>query len=298
LFERFIIPSSASLHLHYIPENCPTHSDHRILPLIPAAYFHQCSFVEFKCLKVTAHNDDLMEVVTSIPPVKSIIYGQPGVGGDMDSEAELTLSFDGLPKSAPSRQSDILGQVCDILPTSNLEFLSISVHGTTQMESVNWYELFLHCKNITTIQARGRGTCGLLQSLAPPKHADASSCSEVEVRHDNRLGATHAQVRETNNAGSSRATATTATTTPFPKLACLLLEDLSLKSPISNFHILADALRWRKMNNSPVTTLSMHRCIITSSCANRLRKYVQEFRWDGEGMAGRHFPRTHARERE
>jgi hypothetical protein len=287
-----MVPSSASLHLHCVSEDPPTHSEHLILPLISAVLFHHCGTVELKSLKVTAkYMEDLIEVAASISPPKSTSHDQHIIEGDMDSDAQLILSFDGLTTGhgqfvGPSKQAEILGHVFSILPISNLEFLSIVVSETTR--SVNWYELFSQCRNITTIHARGWGATSLLQSLAPQKPANAPFCSKAK-RGKGREGKRDikaTQARATNHTSGSGPTATTTTTAPFPKLMCLLLENLGFNTPIPYFGILGDvllnALRWRKMNNLPVKTLTVDRCVIAVSCANSLKKYVQEFSWDGD----------------
>jgi hypothetical protein len=284
LSRKFIIPSSASLRLHCISENHPAHSNHLTLPSVSAAYLHHRGSVEFKSLKVTANYfEGFLEVAASISSPESTKYNQHVIESRMDDEAELTISFDGLAKFGPSDWADMLRHLCGHLPVSHLEFLSVTVHETIQ--SVNWYELFSHCKNITTIQARGRGICGLLQCLAPIcVNVSFSSKAkkgneECEMKHNNR--AAQVQVQATNNADGS------PTTTPFPKLSCLLLQNLSFDSPIPYSgilvgNVLIDALRWHKMNNSPVKTLSVDSCIITGTRANGLKQYVQEFSWDGD----------------
>ena len=194
----------------------------------------------------------------------------------MDSEAELILSFDGLSAFGSSTQGDILRRLCNILTISNLEFLSISAPDVGQ--SVDWYELFQHCVKVTTIQARGRGTNGLVRSLAPPKSTNAPPRSKGKKgRRDN----IHTQTQATNGVAGAH-----APTTPFPKLTSLLLENLDFGANMLQGGIFHDALtntlRRRKENYAQLMTLSVDRCVISIKRANCLKRFVRELRWDGD----------------
>jgi len=271
LLKMLKLPSSASLHLQCISENSSTHPDHLILPLI-SAHFHNPTPVEFKIFRVTANcSERLIDVAASIVPPKSTLYHQPVLG---DNEAELMLSFDGLPEST---QADTLGRVCSVLPISNLELLSISAPDTIQ--SVNWYELFQRCKNATTIQARGRGTISLLQALAP--RATDTTPGRKGKKWKRGKGATQAQAANNTSAMGAR-----AITTPFPKLMSLLLENLNLgvAVPFSGtlYDVLMNVLRQRKTRKTPLETLCVERCAVTTNRANSLKNHVQQFCWDGD----------------
>ena len=155
LLKKLELPSSAVLHLRCISESPSGHDDNQILPLI-SGHFHNPTSVEFKSFRVTFNclENRHIDVVASITPPKLTTYHSRIFEGDMDSEAELTLSFDGLSAFGSSTQGDTLRQLCSMLPISNLEFLSISSPYVD--ESVNWYELFQDCKRVTTVQAKGR----------------------------------------------------------------------------------------------------------------------------------------------
>jgi hypothetical protein len=279
LLKRLTIPSSATLHLRCISETSPTYNDHLILPLV-ASHFHGSAPMEFKSLRVTGL-ERLIDVAASISPPSSPVYHPHLIDADLDNQAELTLSFDGLHDFGPSNQADMIRQICRILPISNLEFLSISASDTVQ--SVDWYQLFQRCKKVTTIQASGRGTTGLLQSLAPPKPTNTPSGSKGKKRKGKR--ATQGQGQAANNAaGGSRATSTAA---PFPKLTSLLLENLNFNITVSSYGMLGDALinilRRRKTDSkTPVKTLTVDNCVITASRANSMQKHVEDFIWDGD----------------
>jgi F-box-like len=286
MLKRLMIPSAATLSLHCIPETPPTHNDHLILPPV-AAHFHSFVPVEFKSLRVIAnYAGHVIEVAASISPPKQTINDPRHIVSDMDRGAELHLSFDGLQGSGPSSQADILRRVCETLPISDLEFLSITAPDT--IHSVDWYELFQHCKKITMIQARGRGTSGLLRALAPPKPVNTPSGSKGKKRkgkRDNRVTQAQAQVQLTNNAAECSCVTTTAP--PFPKLTSLLLEnlDFGISMPYSGVlgDLLINTLRRRKVDcNTPVKTLTVDHCVITVKRANSLKKHVEKFSWDGE----------------
>jgi len=170
----------------------------------------------------------------------------------MDGGTEFTLSLSEERESAESTRADLLGRVCSMLPISNLEFLSISGFEDS-IQSMTWYELFQRCMKVTTIQAEGSGTIGLLQALALPKAADTGGASA---------------------------------TAPFPKLSSLLLEDLDLRTHVPPsaplYDVLVSALQQREKNNMPLRMLSINQCVITANYADNLKKHVQEFCWDGD----------------
>jgi len=254
------------------------HDDHQILPLI-SAHFHNPTPVEFKSFRVTAnclgrHHE--IGVVASITPPKLTTYHSRIFEDDMDSEAELTLTFDHLSEFGSSTQGDTLRQLCSVLPMSNLEFLSISSPYVD--ESVNWYELFQDCKRVTTIQAKGDGTNGLMGSLAPPESTNVTSRSKRKGR---RRGNRLTQTQATNDVAGVHAPAT-----PFPKLTTLLLENLDFGADLLHggflCDVLANTLRRRKENNTTLKTLRVDRCLIGIHNASCLKGHVREFRWDGD----------------
>jgi hypothetical protein len=207
---------------------------------------------------------------------KSTIYGLHASEDDTDSDAELTMSFERLPSFGPSAQGGILEAVFKMLPISNLEFLSISVLAFAP--SVNWYELSQRCEKVTTIRASGRGTSGLLRSLAPIKPTKTTSGSKgTGGRCAN--GATRAQ-------GGINTTGAHARITPFPKLTSLLLENLDFRFFMAQYGVLYDViayvLRRRRANDTPLNMLGVDRCVITPDRAKGLKRYVQELRWDGD----------------
>jgi len=278
LFRKLKLPSSAVLHLRCISESLSTHIDYQILPLI-SAHFHNPTPVEFKSLGVTINLSERrhnIDVVASITPPKLTTYYSRIFEDDMDSEAEFTLSFNGLSAFGSSTQGDILRQLCSMLPVSNVEFLSISAPHVD--ESVNWYEVFQDCKRVTTIQARGDGTNGLMGSLAPPESTNATSRSKGE---GGRRGNRHTQTQATNDVVDAHAPAT-----PFPKLTTLLLENLDFGADLRHGGVLCDvlrnALRRRKENNTTLKTLRVDRCVISINRATCLKGHVREFRWDGD----------------
>jgi hypothetical protein len=254
-----------------------TYPDHLILPLV-SAHFHNPTPVEFKSFRATVDYSGLhMDVAASIA-LPEWIYDSPILETDgLDSEAELTLSFDRLPEFGESTLAEILGRLCSMLNISNVEILSIS--APRNIPYLNWFELFQRCKSVTTIQVWRRGTIGLLEELAPQKISDAKTDSKGENRGRNN-GATRAHAAD-------NALCAPATTTPFPKLTGLYLDDLDFGLAIPHsqagtlYDILLNTLRWRKTNKMPLKVLGVDNCVITYKNVGSLERHVEKFSWDG-----------------
>lgn len=272
LFKRLTLPSSATLRLRCISENLSAHPDHIILPHV-STHLYNLFPAEIKSFRVTADRfRRLVEVATSISTPKSTTYGTYIIESHMNSEADHILTFDGV--SSFSTQADIIRRACSVLPISNIEVLSVFAPDT--IESVNWYELFQHCKKVTTIKAKARGTTSLLQALTPPKPTDMASESK---REHGKRDYTAAQPLAVNSIVAAH-----ATTTPFPELTSLLLGDLDFDAYVSGsvflYDVIVDALRGRQANKTHLKTLHVDRCVITAERANSLKEYAQEFHWD------------------
>jgi len=277
LLKRLKLPSSATLHLRCISEDPSTYPNDLITPLI-SAHFHNPAPMEFESFRVTIScRERLMRVAASIAPTKSRVNQSWVLEDHRDNEPELTLSFDNLPPFSHSSQVDILGQLCSMLAISNLKFLSIS--ACNKIQYTDWDKLFQQCKKITTIQATGLGASGLLGSIAPPKSTNVTSGRKGRNK---RRKATQTQVTGTMGAYA-------APTSPLPKLTSLLLEniDVGVPQPHSGvlYDILADTLRRRKENKTPLKTC-VDRCVIGTKQVDSLQKFVEEVRWDrDEGIA-------------
>jgi len=269
LLNRMKLPSSATLHLRCISDDPSIYSDHLIPPLI-SAHFHNPAPVEFESFSITNNSrEHLICVAASIAPTKSTIYHSWVLEDHSDGEPELTLSFYQLSRFGRINREDIFGQLCSMLAISNLKYLSIS--SCDELQGTNWYELFQACKKVTTIKAEGFGASDLLRSLAPPKSTN------VTGRHDDR--ATQTQV--TSSIGVDA-----APTSPFPKLTSLLLENLDFDEAVPTsgvlYEVFVDTLRRRKENKTPLKTLYIDRCGISTQQVNSLQKLVSEVRWDGD----------------
>jgi len=270
------LPSSTTLHLRCLSDDFFTHNANIILPLV-SAHFHNPAPVEFRRLRITINSmNGLIDVAASTAHPKSTISGLRAFEDDRDSDAELTMSFERLPSFGPSAQGGILEAVFNMLPISNLEFLSISVLAFAP--SVNWYELSQRCEKVTTIRASGRGTSGLLRSLAPIRPTKTKSGSKGK-RGRCANGVTRAQE-------AIHTTGALARITPFPKLTSLLLENLDLRFFLAQYGVLYDViayvLRRRRANDTPLNMLGVDRCVITPDRAKGLKRYVRELRWDGD----------------
>jgi len=278
LLSMLRLPPSATLRLHCcISEDPSTYPGHPILPLV-SAHFHDPAPVEFNDFRLTIDRPGRrIYVAASISPPKSTCCHSHLIEGDMDSKAELTLSFHwhAWAEFDHSIQGDTLG-LCDMLSISNLKFLSISVPDPVY--SVDWSGLFQHCKKITTIRAKGPGTSGLLQSLAPPKPTNATSGRGG--KGGERANRT-TQTRVTNSVAGAH-----AAPSPFPKLRTLFLEDLQFGGALPHFSVLYNALaytlRRRKESEIPLRQLCVYRCVISTRQVNCLRRLVRELRWDSK----------------
>jgi hypothetical protein len=291
LLKMLEISPSASLHLRCIAENSFTHNGNAILPLVSAHFRHAAS-VDFRSFKVTVNClDSLIAVAASMALPKLPIYHSHILEDDMESSAELTLSFDGLPEFDHLTQADILKRMCNMVPLSNLELLSISAPDMVQ--SVNWHELFQHCKNVTTVQVNGRGTASLLEALCiprppkppkPPKPKTTNTTSKGKRKKGTQeKRQQQAQAAPNHAAGSSGASTVAAA---FPKLRSLWLDGLNLDVVVPSntrsvlFDVLLKALRSRKDQRATLETLHVDRCVITKHRANTLQKQVKKFCWD------------------
>ena len=275
LLKMFQLPSSTTLRLRCISENPSTDNDNIILPLV-SAHVHNPAPAEFRSLKMTINTlNGLIDVAAYTTHPKSTISGLHALEDDTDGDAELTMSFDGLPSSGHSTPEDILEDVFSMLPISNLEFLSISVPAF--VPSVNWYELSQRCEKVTTIRANGRGTSSLLRSLAPLKPTKTTPGSKGKGRCVNRATRLQGGI---DTAGGH------AIITPFPELTCLLLENLDFGFAMDQYgvlyHVLAYVLRRRRAYKTPLNMLGIDHCVITPDLVKGLKKYVQVLRWDGD----------------
>jgi hypothetical protein len=159
---------------------------------------------------------------------------------------------------------------------ADVEILSISAQQ--KIPSLNWFELFQRCKNVTTIQAWSRGTIGLLQELAPQKVYDARTGSKGKKRRRNN-GAIRTHAAD-NVLGAP------ATTTPFPTLTGLYLNDLDFVGPAmphsgTLYDFLMNTLPWRKTNKMPLKVLGVDHCVITGKNVKSLKEHVENLSWDG-----------------
>ena len=278
LLKMLQLPSSTTIHLRCIVENSSTDNIKIIFSLV-SAHFHNSAPVGSRSLRIAINSlNGPIYVAASLARLEWAISGLDALGDDTDSDAELTMSFDGLPFSShsTSMQRDLLEVVFGMLPISNIELLFISVPAFNL--SVNWYGLTQRCQKVTTIRASGPGTSGLLRSLAPLIPTQTSSGSKgKERRHVNRATRTQEAINTTG---------THVAITPFPKLTSLLLENLDFGLAVDQYgvlyHVVAFVLRRRRENNASLSVLGLDHCVITPDRAKGLKKYVQVLRWDGD----------------
>jgi hypothetical protein len=307
LLKMLRLPFSAMLHLRCISENTPTYTDYHLLPVI-LAHLQGPDPIEFKSLRVTLnYRNRSLEVTASTSLPISRFNKSQDFESHMDGHNELVLSFGGLLEIGD--WTDIIEQVCNRLPISNLEFLSISAPDV--IDPVNLVELFKRCTKVTTMQAIGRGTSGLVRSLAAPKVAPKVApmvAPEVapKVRNnryayrpplpnrkyrkkkgrDNR-DSTPAQPASSSITAAQPARSSAAQVRIFPELAFLSLKGLGfaeIECPTGIvFDMVERALRQRMVTyKAPVKMLCIDDCAISTKRARALQQLVQEFHWDEE----------------
>jgi len=180
---------------------------------------------------------------------------------------------------------DILRRACDALSLSNLKFLSIYFADPNQLITTNWSETFQHCTAVTTVQVRGRGTIGLLESLTPPKRANTTARGKQgkRKRGDKGRGA-RAQVPDDDNDDNDGPAPVHVPI--FPKLRSLILRTLNFTDAVPGSGVLYDLIlntvQWRKVNKTPLTTLWITNCVISADEAGKFRSVARNFYWDNE----------------
>ena len=278
LLRMLRLSSLAALHLHCISESTPTYTEHLIIPAI-LTLLRSPDPIEFKTLRVIFdYRSRSLHVAasTSLPTLR-FRTSQDFEGHIGDNE--FVLSFDGLHKHSDWR--DLIERVCNMLPISNLEFLSIS--AAEDVDPVNLVELFKRCAKVTAMQAIGRGTSGLVQALAPSRVTNTNTRPAGEGkknRRDSRDGTT------LQGAGSAAAHAPAPI---FPKLTFLSLRRLGFANIHRSvpadfvFKVFERALQQRMVTcEAPLKMLCIDDCAINAKRANALQKLVQEFHWDKE----------------
>ena len=273
LMKMLKLPSSTTLHLRCISENTLTHDDHLLLPIV-SAKLHSPAPVEFQTLSVTVtSNKKFSFEVTASTILPSQRSCQPqDFEGDLDGDAEFVLSFDGL---RLDNYSDLLEEVCEMLPISNIEFLSISSFYIS--DSVNWVRLFEHCTKVATIQAVGGGTSSFVRALTTLK--------AINTKPDEKGKEKRQDDRDSTPTQPARCTASPADVPIFPKLTFLSLGKLDFAECQHPSGILFDiverGLRQRKVvYKAPLEMLRIDNCFIGAQRAQALQKLVQNFHWD------------------
>ncbi|KAF8486832.1 hypothetical protein DFH94DRAFT_3537 [Russula ochroleuca] len=276
LMKMLKVPSSTMLHFHCVSENTPTHHDGLLLPVVSAQLQSpaRAAPIEFKYLSVSLScMDRSLEVTASTSVPISRTRQSQDSECDIDDSDEFALSFDGLPELGD--WTDLLEGVCKMLPISNIESLSISAFDI--IDSVNWVDLFKRCTNVTTMQAIGRGTSGLVRALTTPK-----------LTNTRRGGKGKKMTRGTGDstpAQPARSTASHADAPIFPKLTFLSLKRLDFgedQHPSGIlFNVVEEGLRQRRVAyKAPLKILRIDNCAISAKRARALEKLVQKFDWD------------------
>jgi len=271
------LSSSTTLHLNCAPEYAVTPNGHVILPVL-SAHFNLSTPIWFRSFKINLdHVEHVLDIVASTSLLTSPIPHANAIQTDTDINPELSLSL------SFSRDHDfnnvvdiILRRVCEVLPFSKLEFLSIYSLLTTP--PINWGEVFRHCTEVTTVQVAGYGMASLLEALTPPRRSSGKG------RHDDNGRDTRGQAPDNDDNNDSVSALVHAPI--FPKLTSLLLEMLIFNDVFPSSGILFDlvlsTVEQRKAKKTPLTTLCIDQCTISEDEADALEKVVPNFRWDGD----------------
>ncbi|KAI0280971.1 hypothetical protein BC826DRAFT_437204 [Russula brevipes] len=114
------LPPSTTLRMRCTSENTATNNDH-LLPLV-SAHFHDPASVEIKSFKVISDYEPRLITFTAFTCLPTLTTHPSYVfEGDLNGGAAFTLSF----HPPFDAEVNILGQVCSMLPISNIEFLFI-----------------------------------------------------------------------------------------------------------------------------------------------------------------------------
>ncbi|KAI0289294.1 hypothetical protein BC826DRAFT_1177413 [Russula brevipes] len=274
LLEILKLPPSTTLRVHCTPENAATNND-TLLPLV-SAHFHDPASVGIKSFKVTSGRAPRLITIAAYTYLPTLTTRPPYAfervsyvfERDLNGGAALELSFH-VPFEA---DVDIFGQVCSMLPISNIEFLSIS--ALKMDRSIDWGELFQRCAKLTTIEANGHGASGLLKELTPPKPKKAPSGEKGRKRKLNDRGVPA-------SASSSHTTTADMPVPISPKLMSLFLSNMNFCGPAHHpgalYDTLSTMLRRRRACKVPLKMLIIDDCIITTDRANALGALVPEF---------------------
>jgi hypothetical protein len=277
LMKMLKLPSSTRLHLNCVSENTPTYHDSLLLSVV-AAQFQVPAPVEFKTLSVTiSSKSNLLGVTASTTPPSWRSCQSKDFEGDVDNKPEFVLSIDGLHELGYC--VDRLGRVCNMLPISDLEFLSISSFDI--LDSPNWVELFKRCTKLTSMQAIGQGTISLVWALTTPKLINMTTDRKGKKRK-----------RDDRDSTLASSPVVPAEMPIFPKLSLLSLKNLDFaenEHPSGIlFNVVERGLQQRKVaSNAPFGVLRIEDCVINARRVDALQKLVQEFQWDGKDVFDR-----------
>ena len=271
------LPSSTTLHLNCFSADTSHNDSEGLLLLVISAHFQSVSSVEFKSLTVSHRTKSLNITASTFP--STLRNRQTQKSDDIIGNSELVLSFDC--QSMPGHLIDLLKQACKMLPLSNLEFISMSVTNTID---INWVELFGCFTNVNTVHAIGLGTSSLVHALTAPAVTNAGSSKKGNGRkrkHDNRE----------NTMVQPASTAAHAHAALFPNLKFLGLTKLKFSEGKHDssgilFHVFERGLQQRM--GAPLGLLRICDCQMTQIRAKRandlqrLKKLVQDFHLIGE----------------
>jgi len=265
----FKLPSSTTLCLDCTSERTATHNDHHILPIL-SEYFNNPKFRSFKI------GMDNLDRVTAVVASTSLLPRPIPCTGVIlsDGDADLNLLFHHI--SEINDSLDILRRACDMVSLSNLEFLSISFPNPDEV--IDWSEIFQQCTEVTTVQLSGHGTIGLLQALTP-KEANTREKGGKRKHGDKGTGARAQAANDTDNDEPAPVHVPI-----FPKLTSPRLQRLDFSDSVPGsgvlYNLVKGAVKRRKANNTPLTTLYIVNCVLWEDQAEALQKFVRHFRWD------------------
>jgi len=157
---------------------------------------------------------------------------------------------------------------------------------------INWSAIFQRCAEVTTVQVQGRETIGqgFLQALAPPKHANTTVRGK---RRKRKRGddATRGAETQVPNDDNNHVPAPVPVHVPiFPKLTSLILKALDFSEAVPGsgvvYDLILSAVQRRKATKTPLTTLCIDKCVISTDEAGKFKTLVRNFYWDNEDPRG------------
>ena len=247
LLKMLKLSSATALQLYCIFKNNTPYNDHWHSSLLPvvSAHFQRTAPIELKSLRITLSCREcrLSVIASTCSLITARICQSLDFRSDVYDNGRTFLELFELPEHG--HWTDLIEQLCKMLPISNLEVLSISAPDF--VDSVNWVEVLKRCTTVSTVEIIGRGASSLVWALTQSTSAQ---------KH----------------------------TPIFLNLASLSLKEFNFAEDEHPSGILFDVvqkgLRQRMVECRALKVLHIESCTIGSKRAKALRGLVLTFQWD------------------